>query len=130
MSEYDEQVAFFEWLAWEAKKRPELALVFAIPNGEKRSVITGARLKKAGVKPGVPDIFVPLANQNFHGLWIELKVKGRTVTAAQNTWLLALHAQGYATHVCQGWEAAKKILLAYLEGRKDDTPGRMPGHGG
>ena len=37
MSEHDEQVALFEWAALREAEIPELALLFAIPNGGLRN---------------------------------------------------------------------------------------------
>jgi len=114
VSEYTEQCALIEWVARCEGRVPELALLLAIPNGEKRDKITGARLKRAGVRAGVPDLFLPVARHGAHGLWLELKDgKGRT-GPAQRVWMQALLAQGYDAHVAHGWEAAARLLCAYL----------------
>lgn len=111
-SEHSHQVALFAFAAQSGI--PELRLMFAIPNGEQRSAMTGAKLKAAGVKAGVPDIFLPVARNGFHGLWIELKIKGGVVSEKQYEWLAKLSEQGYATRVCFGWLEAKQELLEYL----------------
>ena len=113
--EYDEQVALIDWCAWQANRDPRFGLLFAIPNGEKRDVVTAARLKRSGVKAGVPDLMLPVAAQHWHGLFIEMKRRdGGTVSAEQATRLDALNAQGYLAVVCHGADEARVLLGFYL----------------
>ena len=110
-TEHQEQCMLFEWAAW----RPELHLMHTIPNGGKRDIRTAAKLKAEGVKPGVPDIFLPVPRGGKHGLYIELKRrKGGTLSAAQEAWIRALTAQGYVCCVCHGWEAARAEIERYM----------------
>lgn len=100
----------------------------AIPNGGKRSAITGAILKAEGVKAGVPDIlvFTPFADpgqdesdrdlnevrgQWCHGLAIELKngKKGRT-SEHQQTWLVRLELAGWKAVVCRDIDEVLEVL--------------------
>ena len=118
-TEHQEQCALFEWAAWMAKRIPELHLMHAIPNGGKRDIRTAAMLKAEGVKPGVPDIFLPVSRGGKHGLYIELKRrKGGTVSKAQEAWIRALMHQGYVCTVCHGWDAARDEIMNYL--RQED----------
>ena len=118
-TEHQEQCALFEWAAWMAKQMPELHLMHAIPNGGKRDIRTAAMLKAEGVKPGVPDICLPVPRGGKHGLYIELKRrKGGTVSEAQQAWIRALCGQGYACTVCHGWDAARDEIMNYL--RQED----------
>lgn len=64
-----------------ARSRPGAA--FHIPNGEQREPSTAARLTRMGVKPGVPDVFLPVPMGIFHGLWSKLKRMGGTATVIQ-----------------------------------------------
>ena len=93
---------------------PELALLFHVPNGEKRAKVTAVRLQTQGVKPGVPDLSLPVARHGYHGLWIEMKTNGGRVSPAQRAWIDALRAQGYRVAVCYGWEAARDEIETYL----------------
>ena len=114
-TEHQEQCALFEWAAWMAKRIPELHLMHAIPNGGKRDIRTAAMLKAEGVKPGVPDIFLPVSRGGKHGLYIELKRrKGGVISKAQEAWIRALTNQGYMCAVCHGAEAARDEILAYM----------------
>ncbi|WP_418972649.1 VRR-NUC domain-containing protein [Allofournierella sp.] len=124
-----EQTHLFAWAAWAQSKYPELRLMHHIPNGGKRGKAEAARLKAMGVKPGVSDIFLPqpccqwqLADGECHsklycGLYIELKRRyGGTATPEQNDWLRDMRAQGYAAELCQGAEAAERVITDYLNG--------------
>lgn len=128
-TEHQEQVALFDWANASLGKYPELKWMFAVPNGGKRHIVTAMKMKREGVKQGVPDIFLPVAqwrkehracnNDCYHGLFIEmkrLKPKG-TTSLEQREWIKALSDQGYAVHVCWGWEAARDVIVDYLEGR-------------
>lgn len=115
-TEHQEQCALFEWAAWMEKQIPELHLMHAIPNGGKRDIRTAARLKDEGVKPGVPDICLPVPRGGKHGLYIELKRrKGGSVSKEQQAWIRALMEQGYMCAVCHGWEKARETILEYLK---------------
>lgn len=113
--EHHEQVALFKWAKSEERRIPELALLFAIPNGGQRHPAVAAKLKAEGVKRGVPDTCLPVARGTFHGLWIELKAEGGKATDAQSEWIKALNAQGYYACVCVGWESAKTTIEVYLD---------------
>ena len=114
-TEHQEQCALFEWAAWQEGVWPELRLLHAIPNGGKRDIRTAARLKAEGVKPGVPDIFLPVPKDGKHGLYIELKrSRGGTVSKEQEAWIRALSAQEYVCAVCHGHREAIKIITDYM----------------
>jgi rhodanese-related sulfurtransferase len=110
-SEDMEQRNLVEWLH---KSLPEVRF-FAIPNGGWRSKATAGKLKAAGVKPGVPDMFIATARPPYHGLFIEMKrEKGGQLSPYQKIWLANLRAGGYRAEVCAGAEAAKAVITDYL----------------
>ncbi len=115
--EHHEQVALIQWAALNTHKHPELALLFAIPNGGHRDIRVAAKLKAEGVQAGVPDLCLPVARGGFHGLWIELKAGKNTARPAQLAWIDRLRAQGYVATVERGWERARQTIEDYLEGR-------------
>ena len=110
-----EQAALFEWAEWMKSEYPELALMYHIPNGGSRHKAEAAKLKRQGVRPGVPDICLPVPRGRYHGLYIEMKrVEGGRVSKDQKLWLTALAGQGYKCYVCFGCEDAKKVIVEYL----------------
>jgi hypothetical protein len=117
-AEHREQVRLFAWARKEEGARPELGLLFAVPNGGRRDAATGARMKAEGVKRGVPDVWLPVAREGYHGLVIELKADatGRP-TPEQVVWLRRLAMEGYKALLCVGADEARSVIVAYLEGR-------------
>lgn len=115
-SEHEEQCALFAWAAqWEGR-HPELALLFAIPNGGHRHPATAAKLKAEGVKAGVPDVCCPIPRRGYAGLYIELKRNdGGVVSQAQACWIHRLREQGYRVFVAEGQEQAMSGLVWYLD---------------
>ena len=115
--EEDEQIALFQWAAYESAAIPELKLMYHIPNGGKRNKAIAAKFKRMGVKAGVPDIFLAAPKGEYHGLYIELKrTKGGSTSDNQDDWIDALREQGYRVDVCKGWEKAKETILEYIRG--------------
>ena len=110
-----EQRIIFQWAAMETAARPELGLLYAIPNGGKRAIKTAIALKAQGVKSGVPDMCLPVARGGYHGLYIELKrQKGGVVSETQKSWITALAEQGYKAVVCRGADEAIGTIKEYL----------------
>jgi hypothetical protein len=109
--EYNEQVTLAEYLdlkgyCW-----------CHVPNGGNRDAATGAKMKKQGVKPGVPDVlifdkpdrFSSAINPDFaiSGIVIELKrQKGGKVRESQEKWLQKLNNRGWITNICHGADEA------------------------
>ena len=112
--ESNEQQALFQWVEYAKSRYPELDLLYHIPNGGKRDKLEAARLKREGVKAGVPDLCLPIARGGFHGLYIELKAGKNTATPLQRQWITALNREGYAAAVCTGWEQAAEVIGDYL----------------
>lgn len=113
--EASEQEALFRWAAFVRGRFPEIDLLYHIPNGGSRNRIEAANLKRQGVKAGVPDLCLPVARGNFHGLYIEMKYGKNKTSEKQNEWLSALEKQGYAAAVCYGWQEAQELITKYLE---------------
>lgn len=114
MSEHDEQAALFEWAEWNIANRPELEMLYAIPNGGHRHRATAARLKAEGVKAGVWDVALDVARGDWHGLRIEMKYGRNKLQPAQVEWQERYHAHGYKTAVCYSWLEAVKEITEYL----------------
>lgn len=94
---------------------PALKLLHHIPNGGSRNEIEGKQLKRQGVKPGVPDLCLPVARGDYHGLYIEMKREDRGDTSdEQEWWIKELSDQGYYAEVCHGCESAIRVLEWYM----------------
>lgn len=71
-------------------------------------------MKREGVLAGVSDIMLPVARNGWHGLYIELKVKGNTTSPSQKWFIAETTKQGYLAMVAFGWVEAKGIIEGYL----------------
>lgn len=113
MSEASEQKALIKWC--EYANIP----IFHIPNGGTRNPKEAAELKRQGVKPGVPDLFIPLPRGSKHGMFIEMKYGKNKLTEKQEKWLSYLSQQGYECQVCYSCESAVSRIEKYL--RRGDS---------
>lgn len=92
----------------------QLVDIHAIPNGGERNKIVAAKLKAEGVKPGIPDIHLPVACGGYHSLYIEMKKPGGRVSPEQTDRICRLKAYGNKVDVCFTWEEAVASLIQYL----------------
>jgi len=115
-SEHQYQVAVIQWWrsACNQYKLPEFAL-FAIPNGGARDVITGARLKAEGVRPGVYDLMLAHSVGGAHGLFVEMKRKPNKPSTEQNAFREYLTYAGYDSAVCYDSEQAIRAITDYIK---------------
>ena len=116
MTEHQHQVAVIKWARGAEIIWPELALLHAIPNGGLRDPRVAKKMKREGVKPGVPDLCLPVPRNGYNGVYIELKTERGRVTTVQKWWLARLREQGYVALVCRGATAAIFELESYLGG--------------
>ena len=106
--EYAMQSTVFERCTMLAALYPEYALVFAVPNGQFRP---GQRME-AGLKPGVPDIFWPVARGGYHDMFIELKVGRNQLSAEQRAWIDRLEPEGFYCVVIRN---DPEVVIAEME---------------
>lgn len=111
LSEAQEQIKIFNY----AKYNNKLRWLFAIPNGGSRDIREAARLKLQGVKAGVSDMFLPIPNSMFHGLFIELKVGTNKTSQLQDEFIDYVRMNGYMAKVCYGADEAIRTIKSYLE---------------
>ena len=104
-SEHDEQVGFVNWFRTKFPK----VLIFAIPNGGKRSIGAGKKFKAEGVVAGIPDLFIPAWD-----VWVEMKREssGR-LSPDQREMIKYLESEGYKVIVGKGaTDASRQIMEA------------------
>lgn len=110
------QVALFQRIRWEAKRHPDLELVYAVPNAGERHIFVAQRMKAAGLKAGVLDIHWPVASRGFYGLWMELKVGKNKPTDQQLMWIERLKKAGHCVRVVyDDWQLAWDLMVWYGE---------------
>lgn len=120
-SEATEQEAVISWCFHHERLYPDLELIHHIPNGGSRNRAEAARLKAQGVKSGVPDLHLPAARGQYHGLYIEMKYGDNGLSTNQEKWLEALKAAGHYTAVCYGYYPAVSVMEEYLRLSPDES---------
>jgi hypothetical protein len=114
MSEHDEQVALFQWKETMQSRYPELAMLYAVPNGGHRHKVVAAKMKAEGVQAGVLDVNLDVARGPYHGLRGEMKFGKNTTTTAQDDWIYRYELYGYKTGVWYSWLEAARAICDYL----------------
>ncbi len=75
--------------------------------------------KACGYKSGFPDLFIyeprTIDGVVYHGLALELKVKGNYASTNQKKVLETLNAKGYKAVVCTGLEQTLETIDNYLK---------------
>lgn len=113
MSERDLQAAIIAECDLRAIHRPEYGSILAIPNGQYRQ---GQRMEP-GLRPGIPDLFLPLARHGHHGLFLELKISPNGLSESQRQWINLLRKQGYRCEIVKdSVDAAMRIIDDYING--------------
>lgn len=126
-SESGQQKALFLWAAQSVGKYPQLAYMFAVPNGFFATIAQKGKMKAEGLRNGVPDIFLPVwkigDRRVFHGCFIEMKIekyrnrKNGGCSEEQIDFINYAASAGYYCKVCYNWMEARDTLIAYLEGK-------------
>lgn len=107
MAEHDEQaavVAYCELMGYP---------VYAVPNAGKRSPAAARHMREEGLRPGVPDLCVPMARGPYHSLYIEMKHGKGKPTEEQVEWIHRLRGEGMCAYVCYGAESAIALIDRY-----------------
>jgi len=105
MREYQEQSS---WIKWVRLNYPNLT-VYHIPNGEKRDIKTGVKLKNMGVLPGVFDLYCM-----DYKLYIEFKTETGKLSDDQKWFSSKAKDTGHDTMVCFGFEDGVKKFTEYV----------------
>lgn len=115
MTEAQEQIAVIKWTQQSSIRNlfPDLKLLFHVPN-ENKDVKQVKIAKALGVKKGVPDLFLPVARGDYHGLAIEMKAETGRPSEAQKWWVRELANQGWKAMVCHGHDEAIAVLTWYM----------------
>jgi len=74
----------------------------------------GSKLKRKGVKSGVPDVIILEARGVYHGLMLELKVKPNKITPNQTKWISELNKRNYLSIVTYSLDESIEIVKKYL----------------
>lgn len=113
--EYDDCLTFYMWTQYQQKLKGK---VIKHVNEGKRTKIGGMMLKKIGLTKGLPDYQILLPNENWHGLFIEMKTKeqkNKKMPQEQSDFINMLIENRYYGTFAYGWEEAINIVLNYMD---------------
>ena len=88
--------------------------LFAVPNGSKRDVIIGAKLKEEGVLAGVADLILLKSNRFYGALLIEMKTPEGRQSDTQKEWQQKITNDGYKYVVVRSFEDFQREVRQYL----------------
>ena len=119
MSEHNEQVTVIDWCFAMTRIYPGLDLIFAIPNGAmlgggRVGAIRANSLKAEGMRPGVCDLFLPVARGKWHGFFGEMKTATGKLSENQIEFIAGVEEQGFYTVVAYGADEMIEQLKYYL----------------
>ena len=111
------QASVIEWAKWAIKanpsRYPHLDMLHCSLNGVKLSGTQAKVAKGQGMLSGVPDLFLPVPKNGFHGLYIEMKSEKGKITDNQHWFLTNAEGLGYKTVVCYSANEAISAIQAY-----------------
>ena len=89
--------------------------LFAVPNGSKRDVIIGAKLKEEGVLAGVADLILLKSNRFYGALLIEMKTPEGRQSDTQKEWKQKITNDGFKYVIIRSLEDFQREVKLYLE---------------
>lgn len=116
--ESQEQIQLIQW----CRQFPWGQFLFHIANESVGGYGWMIRNRQMGIRKGVPDLFLPVPMQGYHGLFIEMKSPKGRLSHEQGQWLKALNTFGYRVAVCKSFDEAKNELEEYMrDGKAEET---------
>lgn len=114
LSEHSIQSSFFKWVDIMSKTDERYLNIWAVPNGARTNIITAVKLKREGLRKGVPDVTIAVPTKTRPGAFIEFKKIGGPVALEQRLILERLGRMGYAVIVCRSTEQGIEFVKEYL----------------
>ena len=114
VNEYQECKKYFEWA--QGQEGVGEYLIKHVNEG-KRTALMGRYLNLIGMRSGLPDYQMPVANKKWLGLWIEMKLPTGgmgAVTPMQKAWQSKLREAGHYATVAFGADEAIKVTKMYV----------------
>ncbi|MGL5914022.1 MAG: VRR-NUC domain-containing protein [Bacteroidales bacterium] len=109
-NESNMQIACVKWFRCQYQDE----IIFSIPNGGARNILTAKFLKAEGVLAGAADLQVLAARGNWNGLFIELKTTSGKQSDSQKNFENACTRNNYLYAICRSFEEFEKTVTDYL----------------
>ena len=110
-----EQAKVIAWARANENNYPYLWMLHSSLNGVKMTKAQAGRAIAQGMLSGVPDLFLPVPKNGYHGLFIEMKYGSNKVTENQEKFLQNAANVGYAISVCYSAQEAIKRIEDYYK---------------
>lgn len=110
--EHELQSACVKW--FRLKYRNYQHILFAVPNGARRTAQNGARYKAEGMLAGVADLILLKSNKHFGALCIEMKTKSGTQQQTQKEWQKHAEEAGNKYVICRSLEDFRREVDNYM----------------
>ena len=110
-----EQAKVIAWARANERNYPYLQLLHCSLNGVKMTKAQAGRAIAQGMLSGVPDLFLPVPKNGYHGLFIEMKYGSNKVTENQEKFLQNAANVGFAVSVCYSAQEAIKRIEDYYK---------------
>ena len=121
--EHEIQVSYIDTIPLLRSEFPALELTYAIPNGGHRHPAVGGKMKREGVRRGMPDLCLPVPVDPWGALYQEVKIPGRNMSAYQVEKAEQLRAAGNVVVVCHSLDELLTSAKNYLSGRMINEQG-------
>lgn len=99
-----------KWFRYQYPKE----ILFSIPNGGNRNIITASILKAEGLLAGCPDIFLAKGIFPYNGLFIEIKSLKGKLSENQKEMIKKLEEKFYKCVICYSFDDFKNEIETYL----------------
>ena len=120
--EHQHQSAYIQWCEFNINTYPELGNIFSIPNGAwygtdtELNIRMAAKMKREGLRKGVPDLFLAYPSNKYHGMFIEFKKDAsQKLKPEQAEWIKKLSAVKYVCAIVYTLDDAIQVTLRYLQ---------------
>ena len=121
VTEHGEQRAVFDWVKLMETRYPLLQTLHAIPNGAAFArrgnggfSLQAMKMKEEGLRPGMPDLALPVPRPPYASLFIEMKVQEGRVRKGQVEMHGLLRQAGNRVEVCWSADEAIETIKKYL----------------
>ena len=116
MRSKDEEILQINCITWFDYQYPQLKkLLFAVPNGGKRHIVTATNLKKQGVRAGVSDLVLLYSNTDYPFMCLELKTPKGTQEDSQKEFHKSVESVGGLYVLIRSFDEFKDIITKYFE---------------
>lgn len=115
MRNKDEEILQEYCIIWFDYQYPHLQKnLFAVPNGGKRDKVTGAKLKRQGVRAGVSDLIFLYPTINYPFAGIELKTTDGTQKKEQKVFQKSVESVGGLYILIRSFDEFKNFIDKYM----------------